>query len=46
MEGTIAQLQVIPLNYYIIFCAALFAIGVVGVLVVVLVLIGVVADRR
>ncbi len=33
MEGTIAQLQVIPLNYYIIFCAALFAIGVVGVLV-------------
>ncbi len=26
------QLQVIPLHYYIIFCSALFSIGVVGVL--------------
>ena len=27
------NLQIIPLDYYIIFCSALFAIGVVGVLV-------------
>ncbi|MEI7675530.1 MAG: NADH-quinone oxidoreductase subunit NuoK [Bacteroidales bacterium] len=26
------QLQTLPLNYYIIFCTALFAIGVAGVL--------------
>ncbi|MHB9054740.1 MAG: NADH-quinone oxidoreductase subunit NuoK [Paludibacteraceae bacterium] len=33
MENTIAQIQTIPLQYYIIFCSALFSIGVVGVLV-------------
>lgn len=33
MENTVAQLQIIPISYYIIFCAALFAIGVAGVLV-------------
>lgn len=32
METTIAQMQVIPLQYYILFCSALFSIGVVGVL--------------
>lgn len=33
METTVTQLQMIPLAYYIIFCTALFTIGVVGVLV-------------
>ncbi len=33
METTVTQLQMIPLVYYIIFCTALFTIGVVGVLV-------------
>jgi NADH-quinone oxidoreductase subunit K len=33
MESTLSQIQIIPLNYYILFCSALFAIGVVGVLV-------------
>lgn len=33
MENTIAGLQIIPLQYYIIFCSMLFAIGVTGVLV-------------
>jgi NADH-quinone oxidoreductase subunit K len=32
MENTIAQIQTIPLQYYILFCSALFSIGVVGVL--------------
>ncbi|MCE1199662.1 MAG: NADH-quinone oxidoreductase subunit NuoK [Marinilabiliales bacterium] len=33
MPSTIQNLQIIPLDYYIFFCSALFAIGVVGVLV-------------
>jgi NADH-quinone oxidoreductase subunit K len=33
MNDTIQNIQIIPLDYYIIFCTALFAIGVVGVLV-------------
>lgn len=33
MESTINQLQMIPLDYYIVFCTALFTFGVVGVLV-------------
>ena len=33
MPDTIQNMQVIPLDYYIFFCSALFAIGVVGVLV-------------
>ena len=33
MSDTIQNMQVIPLEYYIFFCSALFAIGVVGVLV-------------
>jgi len=33
MSGTINSLQSIPIDYYIFFCSALFAIGVVGVLV-------------
>jgi NADH-quinone oxidoreductase subunit K len=32
MENTIAQIQIIPLQYYILFCSALFSIGVIGVL--------------
>jgi NADH-quinone oxidoreductase subunit K len=32
MGSTVTQLQMIPLSYYIIFCTALFTIGVVGVL--------------
>jgi NADH-quinone oxidoreductase subunit K len=32
METTLTQIQTVPLQYYIIFCAALFSIGVVGVL--------------
>ncbi len=33
MDSTLSQLQIIPLSYYILFCTALFAIGVVGVLI-------------
>lgn len=33
MENMIAGLQTIPINYYIVFCSILFAIGVIGVLV-------------
>ena len=33
MENTIAGLQTLPINYYIVFCSILFAIGVIGVLV-------------
>ncbi|MBB3186299.1 NADH-quinone oxidoreductase subunit NuoK [Microbacter margulisiae] len=33
METAVTQLQMIPLIYYVIFCSALFTIGVVGVLV-------------
>lgn len=33
MESTIASLNIIPLQYYIVFCSILFAIGVGGVLV-------------
>ena len=33
IHGTMQNMQIIPLDYYIIFCSALFAIGVVGVLV-------------
>jgi NADH-quinone oxidoreductase subunit K len=33
MESTLAQMQIIPLNYYILFCTALFSIGVVGVMI-------------
>lgn len=32
MENTIVQIQVIPLQYYVIFCSVLFVIGVIGVL--------------
>jgi NADH-quinone oxidoreductase subunit K len=32
METTMSQFQTVPLQYYIIFCSALFSIGVVGVL--------------
>lgn len=32
MENTLTQIQTIPLPYYILFCSALFSIGVVGVL--------------
>jgi len=33
MPEIVNNMQIIPLNYYILFCTALFAIGVVGVLV-------------
>lgn len=33
MGATVSGLQIIPLQYYIIFCSILFAIGVGGVLV-------------
>jgi NADH-quinone oxidoreductase subunit K len=33
MPDIVNNMQVIPLDYYIIFCSALFAIGVIGVLV-------------
>jgi NADH-quinone oxidoreductase subunit K len=33
MPEIVNNMQVIPLDYYIIFCSALFAIGVIGVLV-------------
>ena len=33
MPEIVNNLQIIPLNYYILFCVALFVIGVVGVLV-------------
>ena len=33
MESTISSLQIIPLQYYIVFCTMLFIVGVVGVLV-------------
>ncbi len=33
MENSIAALHIIPLQYYIVFCSILFAIGVAGVLV-------------
>ena len=32
METTVAQIQTIPLQYYILFWSALFSIGVIGVL--------------
>lgn len=32
MENTLTQMQFVPLQYWIIFCSALFAIGVIGVL--------------
>jgi NADH-quinone oxidoreductase subunit K len=33
MEGLMSNLQTIPISWYIVFCSALFCIGVVGVLV-------------
>lgn len=33
METVIQNIQVVPLNHYILFCAVIFAIGVVGVLI-------------
>jgi NADH-quinone oxidoreductase subunit K len=33
MPDIVNNVQLIPLDYYIIFCSALFAIGVIGVLV-------------
>ncbi|MBV5282861.1 MAG: NADH-quinone oxidoreductase subunit NuoK [Paludibacter sp.] len=32
MGSAITQFQIIPLQYYILFCSALFSIGVIGVL--------------
>ncbi|WP_243348890.1 NADH-quinone oxidoreductase subunit NuoK [Parabacteroides sp. FAFU027] len=33
MENVVTQIQALPISYYIVFCMALFAIGVIGVLV-------------
>jgi len=33
MENIVAQIQGVPLGHYLVFCSALFAIGVTGVLI-------------
>lgn len=33
MNAITENLQIVPLNYYLYFCAALFCIGVIGVLI-------------
>jgi NADH-quinone oxidoreductase subunit K len=33
MQSISQNLQIVPLNYYVLFCALLFTIGVVGVLI-------------